>query len=426
MLSRRLKRSSSTLAAALITAASAGGLTALQPPDDACPALVNQAVERVSGVCAELQRNQMCYGNMLIELDPDADADIDFEQPGDRVRIEDVAHFHTLPLNVETQAWGIAVLKVQANLPETLPGQNVTIIAFGDTDITDAAETDEVVDPDTLNPMQAFYFRSSLGEPACVEAPDSGVLIQTPQGAGMVELTVNGVTIALGSTAYVVAEPEGLMDVFVVEGQAELTAQGATAAVPAGAHVTVPLDGDLNASGPPADPEPYNLDDLRALPISLLPEHIEIAEPVDDEALIPFRIRRSGVSVSLGMWNAEITAAAASEGCGPMLHERYSTAAYPLPLGSFEIGAADISTPADFVRHILSMGEENPNAEITFTTESANLFIGEQSYDGTTSMLEVRVISPERIEVDSTDNLGTTPEFGTCIITMTVVYTYGG
>ena len=30
--------------------------------------------------------------------------------------------------------------------------------------------------------MQAFYFRSGIGDAPCAEAPNSGILIQTPEG----------------------------------------------------------------------------------------------------------------------------------------------------------------------------------------------------------------------------------------------------
>ncbi|MFN8372502.1 MAG: hypothetical protein U0694_06460 [Anaerolineae bacterium] len=49
------------------------------------------------------------------------------------------------------------------------------------------------------------------------EAPDSGILIQTPQGAGTINLVVNEVEITLGSTAYMTAG-DGEMTVSLIEG----------------------------------------------------------------------------------------------------------------------------------------------------------------------------------------------------------------
>jgi hypothetical protein len=45
--------------------------------------------------------------------------------------------------------WGVALMRLQANIPETLPGQNVTFLLFGDVEIRNAVETN--VEPITVN-----------------------------------------------------------------------------------------------------------------------------------------------------------------------------------------------------------------------------------------------------------------------------------
>ena len=45
-------------------------------------------------------------------------------------------------------------------------------------------------DTTTYGPMQAFYFTSGIGDAQCNEAPDSGMLIQTPQGVGLVNFRI--------------------------------------------------------------------------------------------------------------------------------------------------------------------------------------------------------------------------------------------
>ena len=41
-------------------------------------------------------------------------------------------------MNASTGAWGVALMRIQANLPDTLPGQNVTMLIFGDVQIQNA------------------------------------------------------------------------------------------------------------------------------------------------------------------------------------------------------------------------------------------------------------------------------------------------
>ena len=105
-------------------------------------------------------------------------------------------------LNEDAGVWGVAVMSLQADIPNTLPGQNVTFILFGDVMIENAAS-------DEQTPMQAFYLRTGIGDVACEEAPESGLLIQTPDGIDEVTFNVNGVDVQVGSTVLFQTE-EGL------------------------------------------------------------------------------------------------------------------------------------------------------------------------------------------------------------------------
>ncbi len=50
----------------------------------------------------------------------------EFINVGDRVGINQVKQLEAFPLNILEQVWGVAILKLQANLPGTVPGQIVT------------------------------------------------------------------------------------------------------------------------------------------------------------------------------------------------------------------------------------------------------------------------------------------------------------
>jgi hypothetical protein len=116
--------------------------------------------------------------------------------------------------------------------------------------------------------MQAFYFTSGIGDAPCAEAPDSGILIQTPKGVGEIRLRANNVDIRLGSTVYLQATPGDAMSVSVIEGHATLTAEGQTQIVPSGAVGRVPLDANGVASGSPEYPQPYDFQRLQHLPVT--------------------------------------------------------------------------------------------------------------------------------------------------------------
>jgi hypothetical protein len=252
--------------------------------DESCPAQIEQALAAVQDSCAETGRNQACYGNLSLQATahPEAPAFI-FEQRGDVV---DLAHLMDLvvsPLDQGTGHWGIALLRLQANLQDTLPGQNVTMLLFGDVQITNDVQPGERV----FRPMQAFTFRTGLGRPECAEVPTDGILIQTPTGAGQIALRANGVSILLGSTAFLTAQPGQSMTISVVEGEAAITVEGVSVTVEAGMETSIPMDDDLNPDGEPSEPTPYELARLERLPLALLPEEIIIEGSeveLDDQA----------------------------------------------------------------------------------------------------------------------------------------------
>lgn len=274
---RRIRAWIAALSYALIGVTVVG--VAAQPAT--CPALVARAMQSVGDNCGAMPRNSMCYGFNRVDATFFQTVDDDFfSAPADRAPLTDVAAVQTAPLDEALEQWGIALLNVQANVPNTLPGQAVTFILLGDTRVENAVEPDaafEAADPvrvavtaggrvnvrsgpgttfnvsstadpgqlfdvdarneagdwlrvagqapyewifadlvspqegpraqfndlpvapeSPVSPMQAFYFRTGIGRPACEEAPDL-LVIQGPQEV-RVALNVNGAEVELGST----------------------------------------------------------------------------------------------------------------------------------------------------------------------------------------------------------------------------------
>lgn len=94
-----------------------------------CPAIVQAAISLSNNACQAVGRNNVCYasGPIIAEVRGDAP----FAQAGDVIPIGDLLSLRLAPPNDQNGTWGIAVLQVQAQLPDVLPGQNVTIIAYG-------------------------------------------------------------------------------------------------------------------------------------------------------------------------------------------------------------------------------------------------------------------------------------------------------
>jgi LysM repeat protein len=248
-------------------------LTALRPSVEAvavaqtdalCQRLVTEALASAATSCDGLGRNQACYGNSSVETELNPNFDVRFAQAGDTTVLSSLARIGTAPFNSVTGDWGIALLRAQANLPDALPGQNVTFLLFGDTSLANPTAD-----------MRAVRLSTSLTEDVnCDETPPSGLLVQAPRGT-QVTLTLNGADIILGSTAYITAEfPE--MRVATADGVVVVSAFGFIRVIQPGEQVFLPMNEEGDVSGGPSEVEPFDCDEISRTPLFLLPEDVEL------------------------------------------------------------------------------------------------------------------------------------------------------
>ncbi len=167
---------------------------------------------------------------------------------------------------------------ISTSLIETTP-------ALAGLPVEDVTETAD--DQLLYGAMQAFYFRSGINDSPCEEAPNSGLLIQTPEGEAEVTLLMNEANIQLRATAYVQAEPGQDMTVYVIEGEATIEADGEERTLVSGTSLTIPLNEDGQVDGPPSDPESYDITQLQALPVNLLDRPVEVADPLNQTVGVP-------------------------------------------------------------------------------------------------------------------------------------------
>ena len=176
----------------------------------------------------------------------------------------------TSPLNETDQTWGVALMKAQANLADTLPGENVTFLLYG------GATVDNVTPS-----MEAVVMSTGLGAPACAAAPSAAVLLQSPHGS-QVNMTINGAGVTFGSTLYITAVRNGELTIATIEGLARVEAFNVIQTVSPGAQVRLPLGSSsgLDVTGPPSPPEPFDLNRIQTAPLGLLPDAVQIPPPI--------------------------------------------------------------------------------------------------------------------------------------------------
>ncbi len=109
-----------------------------------CPAVVEQALHDLGDNCGDLGRNSACYGfNRVSALFSQDVADNVFSKPSDRSDLNVMESIQTAPLDTILNQWGVAALSVQANIPNTLPGQSARFILLGDVSVTNDVPPEE-------------------------------------------------------------------------------------------------------------------------------------------------------------------------------------------------------------------------------------------------------------------------------------------
>lgn len=125
-----------------------------------CPALIDEALSRVGTACAGLDRNNACYGyNAIDTVFTEPMPEHTFTQPGDRVPLIQVKSISPAAANVANGEYGVSVLNVQANLPNTLPGQSVRFILIGGQELENGVEPE-----DALLPSDAFVNATTVSQ----------------------------------------------------------------------------------------------------------------------------------------------------------------------------------------------------------------------------------------------------------------------
>ena len=256
--------------------------------EPSCSPERDAVIETVSEGCDGIGRNQVCYGNERIISEVSAG---EFDQQGDMIPVADLLSLQTIDGAPDNDDWGLAVFNLRVNLPDTLPGQLVMMIVFGDATIEPNLKASM---EDYPEPMQAFYLSTGVGIPECNELPDRGLLIQNSSGEA-VTLLINEYDVTINSTALFLAEDKQQLTVTTYEGVVAVTSDDEIITIPEGFTVTVGGDdneGEEVTLAPDLPP---------TLPIALLPESVPlIGEPTTTAVGLLQCANEGGIDVTEG------------------------------------------------------------------------------------------------------------------------------
>lgn len=119
------------------------------PPDaNVCPALVMRALRELEDNCSGMDRNSACYGYRRLNATFTREVSAEFfTQPSDRTDLVSLRSLTTAPIDLAAEEWGVALMNLQANVPNTLPGQAVTFILMGDATVVNAVAPEDALLP---------------------------------------------------------------------------------------------------------------------------------------------------------------------------------------------------------------------------------------------------------------------------------------
>ncbi len=253
--------------------------TAQETSPPSCEALIRQAIQ-YADVCTQMGSNQVCYANDVIEAELDSESTTRFEFRGDIVPVDQLQAVFAHPLNLEAQEWGIAIFKLQATLPRTMPGQNVSLMVLGDTHLDNVS-----------GDMQAFYFSNLFGRIDCELIPFGGILVRTPPGGG-ISFVANETEVTTIGVAFLRAIPNQDMTITILEGSGLVAAGRQERTVGPGQTVRVPLGGSngLQPVGPPSAtfPSPVEIPRMvcAVVGVDCTPLRIALIPPDDVQATL--------------------------------------------------------------------------------------------------------------------------------------------
>jgi hypothetical protein len=136
-------------------------------------------------------------------------------------------------------------------------------------------EADEVIEPPYVGSMQALTLISGVDDAPCAGAPESGLIVQSPDLERGAYLIVNGLDIYFTGTLFLQAEPGADMIVSVLEGSALLGTGDDAFTLNVGERLHYPFNGQT--VGGRTTFESYHYAAARRLPsLYLLPRGFEL------------------------------------------------------------------------------------------------------------------------------------------------------
>lgn len=210
--------------------------SALAQETGSCDVAIESAYATAVAACPNLEPNQACYGNPLVEAEL-SDPALAFAAPGDVV---DISAIESLALSPEDPTAGTGGI-VYLRLSDEDTGADIYAVLYGNI---------------TLLPEEEGGFTVETPEPPEDCTPVASGLLLYSSGDTPARLVLNGVALELlAGTAYVTSAEDGALTINLLEGSAEITSNDEAVSLEAGESTTITLDEAGIADSVPSEAE---------------------------------------------------------------------------------------------------------------------------------------------------------------------------
>lgn len=231
--------------------------------DAACSTQLEAAVSQTLELCGAASRGQLCWGSGAFDYSP---KEVQINAPGGIVPLAGISNVIN---NSSPDQPSITRLNFEDIFTD---GGFASAFLIGPVSAT--ADTEQAPLWSSL-----ILSRTETELSECESAGTSGMLMQAPAGQLLV-LTVNGVTVTMNNTAFVLVTEAGETVIDVLRGNAIAQIGNNVQVVFAGFGITVPANADTLPAPIPYDPTP-----LAGLPTQLLPSIVTVPLPGNVSAM---------------------------------------------------------------------------------------------------------------------------------------------
>lgn len=156
-----------------------------------CTNIVSQTVSAMGVNCADRVTGTACYAALEVDsnLAPGVDPE-DFDEPGERVSLQDVVHLRPQAVSIADQTWGVTTLNLQASLPTGF-AQDVVVLGLGGAELENGVVPAEAFAPPSASVSATTSLGAELRAPTMNPAT-AEVIAQVPNGATVSADVVSG------------------------------------------------------------------------------------------------------------------------------------------------------------------------------------------------------------------------------------------